>query len=87
MELSQLLSWIGTTTGMFTSIPQLVKTVKTKKVDGLSATTFVLIVITCFCLLMRAIAIKEMAFIFYYTLLVILNSLQLFLIWKYKNHM
>lgn len=59
--------------------------VKTKKVDGLSATTFVLIVITCFYLLMRAIAIKEMAFIFYYTLLVILNSLQLFLIGKYKN--
>jgi uncharacterized protein with PQ loop repeat len=84
MELTQILSWIGTATGMFTSIPQLVKTIRTKKVEGLSATTFILIVVTCSCLLIRAIAIKEMAFIFYYTLLLILNSLQIFLIWKYK---
>ncbi len=85
MELSQILSWIGTTTGMFTSIPQLVKTIKTRKVGDLSPTTFVLIVITCSCLLVRMIVIHEMAFIFYYTALVLINSLQLFLIWKYRQ--
>jgi uncharacterized protein with PQ loop repeat len=84
MELSQILSWIGTATGMFTSVPQLVKTVRTKKVGDLSPTTFILIVVTCSCLLARMIVIKETAFIFYYTALVIINSLQLFLIWKYK---
>ena len=62
MELSQVLSWIGSATGMF-----------------------ILILITCSCLLVRAIAIKELAFIFHYTFLILINSLQLFLIWKYKD--
>ena len=85
MELSQVLSWIGTATGMFIGIPQLVKTVRTKKTGDLSGTTFILILITCSCLLVRAIAIKEPAFIFYYTFLILINSLQLFLIWRYKD--
>ena len=84
MELSQILSWVGTTTGMLIGIPQLIKTAKTKKAGDLSATTFILILVTCSCLLVRAISIREMAFIFYYTFLLLTNSLQLFLIWKYK---
>jgi uncharacterized protein with PQ loop repeat len=85
MELSQALSWIGIATGLFTSIPQLAKTVRTKKVGDLSATTFILIVVTCSCILARMIVIKEYALIFYYSLLILINSLQLFLIWKYKD--
>jgi uncharacterized protein with PQ loop repeat len=85
MELSQVMSWIGFIVGMFIGIPQLVKTVKTKRAGDLSAMTFVLILITCSCLLVRAIAIKEMAFVCYYILLIFTNSLQLFLIWKYKD--
>ena len=85
MELSQVMSWIGFMVGMFIGIPQLVKTVKTKRVGDLSAMTFVLILITCSCLLVRAIAIKEMAFVCYYIFLIFTNSLQLFLIWKYKD--
>ena len=85
MELSQVLSWIGTATGMFIGVPQLVKTLRTRKAGDLSATTFILILITCACLLVRAIAIQEPAFIVYYSLLILINSLQLFLIWKYKN--
>lgn len=85
MELSQLLSWIGTTTGMFTSIPQLAKTIRTKRVNDLSPVTFILILITCSCLLTRMIVIHETAMIFYYTALVLINSVQLFLIWKYRE--
>jgi len=85
MKLSQAFSWIGSATGMFIGIPQLVKTIRTKKTSDLSATTFILILVTCSCLLVRAIAIKEMAFIFYYSFLILVNSLQLFLIWKYKD--
>ncbi len=85
MEFSQIVSWIGTTTGMFSNIPQLVKTIRTKKVSDLCAMMFILIVFTCSCLLARMIAIKEPAFIVYYSLLILINSLQLFLIWKYKE--
>lgn len=84
MELSQILSWVGTTTGMLIGIPQLLKTVRTKKAGDLSATTFILILVTCSCLLVRAIAIREPAFVLYYSFLILLNSLQLVLIWKYK---
>jgi uncharacterized protein with PQ loop repeat len=86
MELSQILSWIGTTTGMLIGIPQLLKTIRTKKAGDLSAITFILILVTCSCLLVRAITIREIAFISYYTFLILINSLQLFLIWKYKAH-
>jgi MtN3 and saliva related transmembrane protein len=85
MELSQVLSWIGIATGMFIGIPQLVKTVRTRKAGDLSAMTFILILITCSCLLVRAIAITELAFMLYSSFLILINSLQLFLIWKYKN--
>jgi uncharacterized protein with PQ loop repeat len=85
MELSQILSWVGTTTGMLIGLPQLVKTVKTRKAGDLSATTFILILVTCACMLVRAIAIRELAFMLYYTFLLIVNALQLFLIWKYKE--
>lgn len=85
MELSQILGWTGTVIGTFVGIPQLVKTIRTKKTGDLSAMTFVLIVVTCSCLLARAIAIREAAFMFYYTLLIVINSLQIFLIWRYRE--
>lgn len=85
MELSQILSWVGTGTGMLIGIPQLIKTIQTKQAGDLSATTFVLILITCSLFLIRMIVIHETAMIFYYTFLVIINSLQLFLIWKYNR--
>jgi uncharacterized protein with PQ loop repeat len=85
MEVSQIFSWLGTAIGISVGIPQLVKTIKTKKTSDLSATTFILILMTCCCLLARAVAIREAAFIFYYTFLIFINSLQIFLIWKYRE--
>ena len=85
MELSQIFGWLGTAIGMCVGIPQLVKTIRTKKTGDLSATTFILIVMTCSCLLIRVIVIKEAALIFYYIFLIFINSLQIFLIWKYRD--
>jgi uncharacterized protein with PQ loop repeat len=84
MEMSQVLGWIGFVVGMLIGVPQIVKTVRTKRAGDLSAMTFVLVLITCSCMLARAIAIQEMTFICYYILLLFTNSLQLFLIWKYR---
>ena len=84
MELSQVLSWIGFVTGLSIGIPQLVKTIRTKSAGDLSAVTFVLILVTCFCLLIRAVAIREIAFMCYYTFLILTNLLQLLLIWRYR---
>ena len=85
MELSQLMDWIGFVTGLLISVPQLVKTVKTQSARDLSAVTFVLILITCVCFFVRAVAIKELTLIFYYAFVICSCLLQLFLIWKYKD--
>lgn len=85
MEVSQMLSWLGSATGIFIGIPQLIKTVRTKKSGDLSAISFILSLINCSCLFVRAVAIRESAFIFYYAFLILVSSLQLFLIWKYKH--
>ena len=84
MELTQLMSWIGFLTGVLIGVPQIVKTIKLKSARDVSSMTYLLILITCICLLVRAIAIKEPAFICYYSFIIFSASFQLILIWKYK---
>ena len=84
MELTVAMSWIGFVTGILIGIPQIVKTIRMKSARDVSSTTFLLLLITCSCLLVRAIAIKEVAFICYYSFIILSASFQLFLIWKYR---
>lgn len=86
MDLTELMSWIGFTLGMFIGLPQIVKTIRMKSARDISALTFVIILATSTCMLIRAIAIKELAFICYYIYLIAANSFQLFLIRKYRSH-
>ena len=85
MELTVAMSWIGFITGILIGIPQIVKTIRMKSARDVSSTTFLLLLITCSCLLVRAIAIKEVAFICYYSFIILSASFQLFLIWKYRE--
>jgi uncharacterized protein with PQ loop repeat len=84
MEFTVAMSWIGFVTGILIGIPQIVKTIRMKSARDVSSITFLLLLITCSCLLIRAIAIKEAAFICYYSFIILSASFQLFLIWKYK---
>ncbi|MBN1347833.1 hypothetical protein JXJ21_00335 [candidate division KSB1 bacterium] len=84
MELTQIVSWIGFTSGLFIGIPQIMKTVKKKSVRDVSALTFLLVELTSVCLLIRAIAIEELAFISYYIFKILSTSFLLFLIWRYR---
>ena len=84
MELTVAMSWIGFVTGILIGIPQIVKTIRRKSARDVSSITFLLLLITCSCLLVRAIAIKEAAFICYYSFIILSASFQLFLIWKYR---
>ncbi len=85
MEITKLFSWIGFCAGMLISIPQIIKTLKTKNVQGVSAFTFMLIEITALCFLIRALSIKEYALIAYYTLIFLAGGIQLILIFKFRN--
>jgi len=84
MELTVAMSWIGFVTGILIGIPQIIKTIRRKSARDVSSITFLLLLITCSCLLVRAIAIKEAAFICYYSFIILSASFQLFLIWKYR---
>ena len=85
MELTVAMSWIGFVTGILIGIPQIIKTIRRKSARDVSSITFLLLLITCSCLLVRAIAIKEAAFICYYSFIILSASFQLFLIWKYRE--
>ena len=85
MELSQTIGWIGFSSGFFISIPQILRTIKLKSTNDLSVTTFILIQITSACFLIRAVAIKELVFIAFYIFIFLSNTIQLFLLFKYRN--
>ena len=85
MHFTQILSWIGFVLGMFIAIPQIIKTMQMKSARDISAITFVVILATSTCMLIRAIAIKELAFICYCIYILCANVFQLFLIRKYRT--
>lgn len=85
MEISEIMSWIGFAAGALLGIPQIIKTIKTKSARDLSLMTFVLILVSCTCLLVRAIAIRETSFICYYAILILSSAFQIFLICKYEG--
>ncbi|HIE05610.1 MAG TPA: hypothetical protein EYP58_02305, partial [bacterium (Candidatus Stahlbacteria)] len=64
MDITNILPVIGTIAGMFIGIPQIMKTIKLKSVKDVSATTFLLIVVTATCFLIRMIVLKEYVLIF-----------------------
>ena len=85
MEITKLVSWIGFATGLCISIPQIIKTLRTRDVQGVSALTFVLIEITGVCFLIRSLVIREFALIAYYLMIVLASAVQLFLIARYRS--
>jgi uncharacterized protein with PQ loop repeat len=84
MDITRLISWIGFATGLCISIPQIIKTLRTKNVEGVSALTFVLIEVTALCFLIRSFMIHESALIAYYIMIALASGIQLFLIIKYR---
>ena len=85
MDITQILSWIGTSTGLIIGLPQIYKSIKTRSAKDVSAVTFTLIVITSFCFLLRSITIRETAFILYYFFIMISSIVQLVLIFRYRD--
>lgn len=85
MEITQWIVWIGFVSGLFIGIPQIIKTIKTRNVEGVSAITFLLIEVTALCFLVRAIAIREYGLIAYYCFILIVGMIQLSLIVKFRK--
>ena len=85
MEMSVLMGWIGLAVGILIGIPQLVKTIRLQSARDLSSLTYILLLVTCICFLVKSLAIAETVFICYYSFCTVLTLFQLFLIWKFRN--
>ena len=85
VELSKLIGWFGFSFGMFISVPQVIKSIRTKSTHGVSKLTYILLLLACICYTIRAIAIKETIFIMSNAFQIIVAGTMLYLMKKYRN--
>lgn len=84
MDLSKLIGWLGFSFGMFISVPQVIKSIRTKSTQGVSKLTYILLLMACACYTIRAFAIKEIIFIVSNAFQIIVAVMMLYLMRKYK---
>jgi len=82
--ISVIIGTIGLIISLFIAPAQIMKTLKTKSVEGISVATYYLLLVTCSCYLIRAIAIREPIFIISNFVGVTLTAYMLILIYKYR---
>lgn len=63
MDISIVIGWVGFIASLFVGPAQLLKTLKTKNVEGISIVTYWFLLLTCTAYLIRAAVIKEWIFI------------------------
>lgn len=63
MDWTALIGWLGVCFSVSIQIPQVIQMVKTKSAKDVSALTYMFLVATTLCYLVRAIAIREWVFI------------------------
>lgn len=85
-DLSEFIGWLGFSLGMFISVPQVVKSMRTKSTLGVSKLTYVLLLLACCCYATRAVVIKEMIFIVSNAFQIIIAGTMLYLMKRYKFH-
>jgi uncharacterized protein with PQ loop repeat len=60
---TETIGWLGVAFGVSVSIPQLVKSFRTRSTRGLSKHTYQLLLVAISCYLIRAIAVRDPVFI------------------------
>ena len=78
--LSEAIGWLGVVFGILVSLPQIVKSIKSKSTEGVSLSTYQLLFCMVLCYLVRSVVIKDSIFIVsnVSTLLVTASMLYLF---------
>jgi uncharacterized protein with PQ loop repeat len=85
INLSKCIGWIGISLGIFISVPQVIKSIRTKSTQGVSKLTYILLLLACVCYTVRAMAIKEIIFIVSNAFQIIVAGTMLYLMRKYKK--
>lgn len=62
MEIGYIIGWLGVLFGLLVAPPQLIKILRTGKVDGISLATYTFLFCALICYLIHAIYIKSLVF-------------------------
>lgn len=84
MEFFRLMGWFGLVMGLFVAPSQLIKTLRFKKVEGISFATYAFLIMAIFGYLLRAIGIGDVVFILSQSINLIFNIAVFTLMIKYK---
>lgn len=85
METSQVFAYIGLFLSFIVSIPQIIKMIETKDVNGISMGTYVLVILTNACFLVRSIAINETPYTITNILKILTVLVVFYLYYKYRK--
>jgi len=85
MNIPDIFGWLGVCFSVSISIPQLIKSLRTKSTRGVSISTYRLIIITSSCYMVKCIDLGEPIFIVSNCLTLSLAITMLFLFKRYKG--
>jgi uncharacterized protein with PQ loop repeat len=85
MVVSQVFSYIGSSLSILINIPQVIKMARTKDVSGISLTTYVLVIITNACFMVRTIDIGEGSLTIANLMKLLTGALIIYFFFKYRN--
>ena len=85
MDITLIIGSIGLILSLLVAPPQIIKTLRTKQVNGISKTTYIILCLVLICFFIRAVAIKEWIFILSNGLGFFINLWILILIYKYEG--
>jgi len=84
-DLAQTLGWIATILFSIMIVPQMIKTLNTKKVDGVSLSLFVIYLIANIIALIYALLINQMPLIIKYEIAIMTTVFYIAIFYVYRN--
>ena len=83
--IGNLIGWLGVAFGLLVAPPQLIKIIKSKKIDGISTLTYLALVAALMCYLLHAIYIRSPVFITAQAINLITNTAILVFLLRRRN--
>ncbi|KKN15945.1 hypothetical protein LCGC14_0980780 [marine sediment metagenome] len=85
MNLTQVIGWVGVVAGASISLPQVIKSYRSKSTAGVSRRTYQLLLLTIICYLIRAVEIGAPVFIVGNSLSLVMCIVMLTFFGRYGN--
>lgn len=83
--MTMIVGFIGVSLGIFINVPQIIKSYKSKSVEGISPYVYILLFFTVLCFFVRAIAIKSPVFMISNGINIFTSATMILFFIKYKK--